>query len=125
MKSLRFIPFYLLWIISSSVSIMCGFIWRAAITSLAAVIVAQVPIEWQIESQWYLRWVVSGLDPIAVAFLTILVFISITVFDYLYRAAIEKKTVRKTFGLVTSIQAGILVVGVILITISAGIASVQ
>lgn len=125
MRPLQFIPFYLFWMVSSSLSILDGFVLRSAITGIATVIGKAVPMEWQIEHQWYMRWVVRAVDPLAIAILTILVFASIIVFDYLYRSAIEKGTIKRKFVLVTIIQASLLILGVVGTTIASAIASAQ
>ena len=116
MKPVQFIPFYLLWIISSALSILDWFGLRAATVAIADWIERAVPIERQIESGWYLRWMVRAADPCSLALFSIFSLASIIVFDYLYHSAIEQGTIKKRFGLVTAIQVGILVVcGLILL----------
>jgi len=117
MKPLQFVPFYLLWIISSALSILDWMVLRAGIVAIADAIERAVPMEVQIERQWYLRWVVRAADPCSLAFFSIFALASIISFDYMYRTAIEKGTIKKRFGLVTSIQAGILVVCAIILLI--------
>lgn len=125
MRPLRFVPFYLAWIISSSLSIVDGFVLRSAIIGVASVIGQAVPMEWQIEHHWYMRWVVRAVDPFATAILTILVFASILIFDYLYHSAIEKGTFKRKFTRVTIVQASLLVLGIIGTAVSSAIASAQ
>jgi hypothetical protein len=116
----RQIPlFVLLWAVSSLLTVLCGIVLRSAASSVAAVIANAVPIEWQIENQWYLRWTVRAVDPCSVAILTILGFVSIIGFDFLYRDGFWKGTIRKKFITVTAIQAAILALGWLAIAISA------
>ena len=99
--------FYILWIVSVALSLLDWVALRAAITAVAVAIVNAIPIEYQIEHQWYARWTVRATDPCTVAILTVLAFASIIIFDFMYRNAIWKGTIKRTFGIVTAIQAGI------------------
>ncbi len=119
LRPLEFIPFYLLWIVSGALTIIDGLLLRQAVTAVAAALGQVVPMTWQVEHHWYVRWVVRAVDPLATAILTIAVFAAIIILDYLYRNAIIKKTIKKTFALVTAIQLGLLIGGVIAITIVA------
>lgn len=122
LKPLQFVPFYLLWIISSALSILDWALIRAAVTSLAAVIAAAIPIEFQLRRQWSAGWALRAVDPCTVAILTILVLASIISFDYLYRDGLIKGTIKRRFGIVTSVQAGLLIVGGIIVTVSSFLA---
>jgi len=108
-----------LWLFSGIVSLVDWVALRAAVTAVAAAIVGAVPIEWQVEHQWYLRWTVRATDPCSIAVLTVLAFLTILGFEPLYRNAIWKGTARKTFTIVTAIQAGILVTSWLSMTIAA------
>jgi hypothetical protein len=118
MRPIQFVPFYLLWIVSSALSVLDWFLLRSALTAVASAIANAIPMEVQIRRQWYARWVVRAVDPCATAVLSVLLLVSIILFDYLYRAAIAKGTIKKRFGLVTGIQAGILIVSAIAVAIS-------
>jgi hypothetical protein len=111
--------FVALWIVSTLLSLLDWAAIRAAFTAVVAVVVGWVPIEWQIENRWYLRWTARAADPCIVAVLTLLAFPSLIGFDYLYRDAIWKGTIRKKFAVVTGIQVGILVVSWLATTIAA------
>ena len=117
LKPAQYLPFYALWIISSAVSVVDWMLLRGATIAVADAIERAVPIEVQIERQWYLRWVVRAANPCSMAFYSIFAFASIISFDYLYRDAIAKGKIRKRFGLVTAIQAGIAVVCALLMAI--------
>ena len=110
--------FVLLWIVSSALSILDWVVLRAAITAVSAAWANAVPIEAQIERQWYLRWTVRAVDPCAVAVLTVLAFVSIVGFDSLYRSAIWKGKIGKTFGLVTAIQVGCAALGWLAVSVA-------
>jgi hypothetical protein len=107
-KPVQFIPFYLLWIISSALSIVDWMALRGATVALVDLIDRLVPVERQIESGWYLRWVTRAANPCSLTVFGILAVVSIFAIDYLYRTAIEKGTIKKRFALVTGIQVGIL-----------------
>jgi hypothetical protein len=109
-KPVQFIPFYLMWIISGALSVACWMMLRAATVSVVALIERLVPMEQQIESGWYLRWAVRAADPCSLAVFSVFALASIVLFDFMYRTAIEKGTIKKVFFTVTGIQVGIIVV---------------
>jgi hypothetical protein len=108
-KPVQFLPFYLLWLISSALSVLDWMALRGATVALVDLIDRLVPIEQQIERGWYLRWVTRAADPCSLAVFSVFAVISIIGFDFMYRTAIEKGTIKRRFGLVTGIQVGILV----------------
>ena len=110
--------FYALWIVSVALSLLDWVALRAASTAVVATIADAIPIEYQIERQWYARWMVRAVDPCAIAILTLLAFVSIVTFDFLYRDAIWKGTIKKTFAIVTAVQVGIAAVCWLAVTIS-------
>jgi hypothetical protein len=115
-KPVQFIPFYLLWIISSALSVLDWIALRGATVALVDLIDRSVPIERQIERGWYLRWVTRAANPCSLAIFSVFAVLSIIGFDYLYRTAIEKGTIKKRFALVTGIQVGILALcGIVLL----------
>jgi hypothetical protein len=118
MKPLQYVPFYVLWIISSALSVLDWFLLRAATVAITDAIQRAVPMEVQIERGWYLRWMVRAANPCSLVFFSIFAFASIVAFDHIYRTAIEKGTIKKRFGLVTSIQAGILIVCAIILLVT-------
>jgi hypothetical protein len=120
-RPIQFVSFYLLWIISSALSVLDWFLLRSALTAVASAIANAIPMEVQIRRQWYARWVVRAVDPCATAVLSVLLLVSIILFDYLYRAAIEKGTIKKRFSTVTGIQVGILIVSAIAVAISSAV----
>lgn len=117
LKPVQYLPFYVLWIISSVLSVVDLMLLRGATIAVADAIERAVPIEVQIERQWYLRWVVRAANPCSLAVYSVFAFASIISFDYLYHDAIAKGKIRKRFGLVTAIQAGIAVVCALLMAI--------
>lgn len=118
MKASRTALYYVLWFVSSAVSLADWVALRAMVTSVAAAIGGQVPMEFQVEHQWYVRWTVAAVDPCFVAILTVLALMSIIGLDYLYHDAVAKGTIRKRFGIVTAIQVGILIVSYATVLIS-------
>ena len=110
--------FYILWIVSVALSLLDWVALRATITAVAAAIVNAIPIEYQIEHQWYARWTVRATDPCTVAILTVLAFASIIIFDFMYRDAIWKGTIKRTFGIATAIQVGIAALCWLAVTVS-------
>jgi hypothetical protein len=111
--------FVALWFVSGLLSLLDWVAIRAAFTAVVAVIVGSVPIEWQIEQQWYLRWTAGAADPCIVAVLTMLALLSLIGFDFLYRDAIWKGRMRKTFAVVTAVQVGIAALSWLAITLAA------
>ena len=110
--------FYGLWILSIVLSILDWVVLRAAISAVTAAIVHAIPIEFQIQHQWYARWTMRAADPCALAILTVLTFASIIIFDFMYRDAIWKGTIKKRFGIVTAVQVGIAAVCWLAIAVS-------
>ena len=110
LNPIQFASFSVLWMISGALSVLDWLTLRSAITDVAAVIANSVPIEFQIRNHWYLRWTVPAVDKFALAFLGLCAFLSICVLDYYYRAGLLKGAIKKRFGLVTTIQVGILVI---------------
>ncbi len=118
LRPLQFIPFYLLWIISAVVSVIDWLVLRAGVTAVAAVLANAVPMDWQIENNWFVRWIVPAVDNVGLIVFGIIAMVSIMAFDYLYRSALIKGTIKKRFIKVTAIQGIILLVGIVLVTIS-------
>jgi len=115
----RQVPLYiLLWFVSGILSVLGWIALRAAITAVAAAVANAVPIEWQVAHQWYLRWTVRAADPCSIVVLTVLAFLTILGVDPLYRNALRKGTIRKTFLIVTAIQAGILLLSGVAVAIT-------
>ena len=118
MKASRTALYYVLWFVSSAVSLADWVALRAMVSSVAAAIGGRVPMEFQFEHQWYVRWTVAAVDPCFVAVLTVLALITIIGLDYLYHDAVAKGTIKKRFGIVTAIQVGILIVSYIAVLIA-------
>ncbi len=109
--------FYLLWITSTVLIVLDVLFLRAGITALAAPLLDRVPWEYEIEHQWYARFSLKAIDSWFLALAGLAAFLCIIGLDYMYRAAILKDKITKTFGTATAIQVGILVLGLILSTI--------
>lgn len=118
LKPVQSVPFYLLWIVSAILSVLDWLLLRSAASALAALIAASVPIEKQIERNWYLRWTVPAVDKIALVVFGIAAVLSIMTFDYIYRNAIIKHKVRQRFTTITAIQVGLLILSVAIITLT-------
>ena len=114
--------FVVLWIVSAALSVLDWVALRAAITAVVAAIVNAVPMEWQVEHHWYLRWTARAADPCSIAGLTVLAFVSILGFDYLYRDALWKGRIRKTFIVVAGIQVAILALSWLAVAITSRLA---
>ena len=110
LNPIQFVSFSVLWMISGALSVLDWLTLRSAITDVAAVIANAVPMEFQIRNHWYLRWTVPAVDKFALALLGLCAFLSICVLDCYYRAGLLKGAIKKRFGLVTTIQVGILVI---------------
>ena len=117
LRPLQFIPFYLLWIVSSALTVIDVLMLRTAITAVVAPILDSVPWEKQIEHMWFARFTLPAIDSWFLAIGSIVALSCIISLDYLYRTAIIKNTVKKTFGTITAIQAGIIVICIVTINI--------
>jgi len=122
LRPLQFIPFYLLWIVSSALTVIDGLLLRSAITAIAAPALESVSWEYQMEHLWFARFTLTAIDSWVLALLGIVALSCIISFDYLYRSAIIKQTIKKTFGIITAIQVGIIVLCLITINIAINVA---
>lgn len=111
LKPAQYAPFILLWIVSAALSLADWFVLRRALVAVAAAIAQAVPVERQIERQWFLRWPVAALDKFALVICGILAMISIMAFEWIYRDGFIKGTIRKRVAIVMGIQVGLLVLG--------------
>ena len=101
--------FYLLWIVSAILSILDWFALRSAVTAVAVAIAASIPMEVQIERQWYVRWPAAAVDKFAMACFGILAMLAIMSLEWIYRTGFIKGTIKKRFAIVAAIQVGLLV----------------
>jgi hypothetical protein len=114
----RQIPAYWgMWIASSLLSVADWWVLRVATTGLSAAIAELVPIEVQVERQWYLRWVTAATAPFAWVCFGIIAVLSIIGFEALYRDGLIKGKARKRFTVVTSIQGGLLLLSLLTVAI--------
>ena len=118
LKPAQLLPFYLLWLVSSILSIADWLLMRAAASATAVLIAASVPIQRQIEGRWYLRWVPPAVDKIALLVFGIAAVLSIMTFEYVYRDAFIKNKIRRRFAVITAVQVGLLLLSVAIITLT-------
>ena len=118
LRPLQFIPFYLLWGVSGALCVLDWLVARTAIAAVLSAIAASVPIEKQIERQWFVRWPVAALDKFALVILGIVAMLVVMALDYVYRDGLIKGTIKKRFATVTAIQVGILLLSALAIGIS-------
>lgn len=114
--------FYLLWLTSMVMTVLDVLLMRAAIAAIVAPLLAQVPWEYQIKHLWFARFSLPAIDSWFLALGGLAAFALIIFLDYHYRAAILQGRIAKTFGVVTAVQAGILLLSVIVIEIGIAIA---
>lgn len=122
LKPIQLGIFYLLWITSTVLIVLDVLFLRAGITALAAPLLDRVPWEYQIKHHWFARFSLRAIDSWFLALGGLAAFLFIIGLDYLYRKAILKEKITKTFGIVTAIQVGTLVLGLILSTIGMALA---
>ncbi len=122
LRPVQFIPFYLLWGISGALCVLDWLVARTAITTVVSAIAASIPIEKQIERQWFVRWPVAALDKFVLVILGIAAMLVIMGLDYVYQNAMIKGTIKKKFATVTGIQAGILALSALAIFVTSLIA---
>jgi len=118
LRPLQFIPFYLLWIISSAFSLIDAFVFRTAVNALAAIALGNVSYEFEAEHLWFARYAFRAIDPWLVAILSVVVLSVIISLDYFYRNAIVEKQIKRKFAWVTGIQSAILLVSALAIWLS-------
>jgi hypothetical protein len=109
----QLLSYWGMWIGSSILSLADWWTLRLALTSLASWIAVAVPMDVQIERQWYLRWVTAASRPFAWVCFGILAILSIIGFEALYRDGLIRGKARRRFAVVTSIQVGLLVVSLV------------
>ncbi|MBN1936368.1 MAG: hypothetical protein JW934_17010 [Anaerolineae bacterium] len=113
--------FYLLWLTSAVLIVLDVLFLRAGITALAASLLDRVSWEYQVEHLWYARFSLTAIDAWFLALAGLAAFLCIIGLDYLYRAAILKEKITKTFGTVTAIQVGVLVLSLIMSAIGSAL----
>jgi hypothetical protein len=117
MKPVQHLALYAAWFFSSALSVADWLMLRSALTAVAAAITKSVSMEAQVERGWYLHWTLPAVDMFALVILGIIGMVSIMGFEYLYRSGIQKGKMKKRFGIVTGIQAGLLAISAITIAI--------
>gem|GEM_PF-4552283 len=115
--------FYLLWITSIVLTVLDVLLVRAGITALAAPLLDRVPWEYQIKHLWFARFSLKAIDSWFLALGGLVALACIILLDYRYRTAILNGQIAQTFGFITAVQVGILLLGLLMNTI--GIALLQ
>jgi len=118
LKPIQYIPFYLLWGVSGALCVLDWLLARTAITSVVSAIANTIPMEKQIERQWFVRWPVAALDKLVVVILGIAAMVVFMALNYVYQKALIEGTMKKRFAIVTGIQAGILALSALAILIT-------
>ena len=118
LKPIQFIPFYLLWGFSGALCVLDWLVARTAITSVASAIADTIPMEKQIERQWFVRWPVAALDKVVLVILGITAMVVFMGLNYVYQKALIEGTIKKRFATVTGIQAGILALSALAIFVT-------
>jgi hypothetical protein len=111
-------PFILMWIASAILSIADWVALRAGVSAVAVAIAASVPIETQVQHNWFLRWPAAAIDKLALGCFGILAVMSIMSFEWVYRSALLEGVGKRRFATVAGIQVGLLVISGIAVGIS-------
>jgi hypothetical protein len=101
---------YLAWLVSAAVTVFCWAIFRTTAVTVADAIKRSVAVRAAPEAGRTLRWSVAAVDNFAIFGLGIAALGLVLAFDYIYRRANQEGRLWRTFGLVTGIQAALLVV---------------
>jgi hypothetical protein len=109
MKLLSLVALRLAWLLSVVLIVLDGLALRMVVIDLAAAIADAAPTEQQAERGWFLYHSIPAVDKFAVLVIGLAALASAIWFDYVYRAAQAKGTLRRRFGVITAIQASILV----------------
>jgi hypothetical protein len=117
LKPKQVLLFYALMILSGILCVLDALALRSAISAVVAAIANAIPMEVQIERQWYLKWTVGTVDKFALAILGIAAVLGIMALDYVYHDALFKGRIKKRFATVTAIQAGVLIVSALIVWI--------
>jgi hypothetical protein len=106
----QIVPFILMWIASTILSLADWLALRAGVGAVAAVIAGSVSIEAQMQRNWYLRWPAAAVDKFAAVCFGILAVLSIMSFEWIYHSALVEGVGKRRFATVAGIQVGLIVV---------------
>ena len=113
----RILPF-LTWIISSILTVIDVAVLRTTIVTIADAINRAIPIEDQVQRGWLLRWPVSAIDQFAILILGAVALGLVISFDFIYRTALQKGTLKHRFALVTTVQIAVFIAcGIVLVVL--------
>lgn len=101
---------YLAWLVSAALTLFCWAILRTTTVAIADAIKRSVAARTAPEMVRILRWSVAAVDSFAIFAFGIVALGLVLAFDYIYRKANQEGRLWRTFGLVTGIQAGLLMV---------------
>jgi len=101
---------YLAWLVSAALTLFCWAILRTTTVAIADAIKRSVAARTAPETGRILRWSVAAVDSFAIFAFGIVALGLVLAFDYIYRKANQEGRLWRTFGLVTGIQAGLLMV---------------
>ena len=100
---------WLAWLFSSALTFLCGAILRTTIVAIADVVQRSVSARSTPETGRILRWSVAAVDNFAIFGLAAVGLGLVLAFEYIYRKAQADGKLWKRFGVVTGVQAAILV----------------
>ena len=101
---------YLAWLVSSALTVLCWAVLRTTTMAAAGAARRALAESADPETARRLRWAVAAVDPFTVFGLGLLGLGLVLAFEYIYRKAHRQGRLWRTFGLVTGIQAGLLLV---------------
>ena len=100
---------WLAWLFSSALTLLSAAILRTTVVAIAGAIKRSVAARSAPEAGRILRWSVAAVDNFAIFGLAALGLGAVLAFEYIYRKAHEQGKLWKRFGLVTGVQAALLV----------------
>jgi hypothetical protein len=99
---------YLAWLVSAALTVLCWAILRTTATALADAVRRSIVPRAAPEAARRLRWSVAAVDNFSIFCFGIAGLGLVLAFEYIYRKANQRGRLWRTFGLVTGIQAGLL-----------------
>ena len=98
---------YLAWAVSSILTILDWMALRALTVAVAVKVTEAVPMDKQIESGWYVRFTIPAVDRFAVLVFGVISLGLVLAFEYIYRTAHAEGTLKRRFGLITTVQVAV------------------
>ncbi len=108
---------YLAWIVSFALTLFDWMALRNLVRAIVTTVLVTMPTEQRVEKLLFPQLIIPAVDQIATLVFGVIALILVVVLEYVYRSAAAKGMLKKRFGLVTTLQAGVFVVCLVFILI--------